>query len=121
LVAIAVHQTKDITCRCHPQTWRDEMTLDDMVLSFDPFQGDETDSAPLSDKMVVCRGDYTCHWCGGTIAKGERVRTLRERNSEEQTIETFRFCSLCCTAMTVDDGGDALESRAVHLTAQERT
>jgi hypothetical protein len=97
------------------------MTLDDMVLSFDPFQCDETGSAPLSDKLVVCRGDYTCHWCGGPIIKGERVRTLRERNNEERTIETFRFCALCCTAMTLDDGGTALDNRVIRLTlAKER-
>jgi hypothetical protein len=94
-----------------------QRSFDEMVLSFDPFQGDETDSAIISDKMVVCRNDYTCHWCDGPIVKGDRVRTLRERNNEEKTIETFRFCSLCCTAMTIDDGGDALESRSVRITA----
>jgi hypothetical protein len=93
------------------------LNFDAAVLSFDPFQGDGTDSTPLSDKMVVCRGDYTCHWCGGPISKGDRVRTLRERNNEEQTIETFRFCGPCCTAMTLSDDGTELEKRAISLTA----
>jgi DNA-directed RNA polymerase subunit N (RpoN/RPB10) len=89
-------------------------TLDEAaVLSYEPFYGDETDATPLKDKMVTARKSAECHTCGETIQPGWRIRSLTERNNEEKTLVTFRFCFECCKAMAIsaEDGEDAIEAR----------
>lgn len=72
------------------------------ALAYDPFYGDETDIAELSDKIVTAAKDHPhCQICHGQIAKGERHRAKVERNDEEHKIMTFRFCGECCAAMAV--------------------
>jgi len=70
------------------------------ALLFRPFAGDETDTTVLTDKIVVAAKDHQhCQICNGTIVKGERHRSMVERNNEDKKIMTFRFCGLCCKAM----------------------
>lgn len=83
------------------------------ALDYYPFDGDETDVKLFSDKFVVGRKEYECHWCNECIAKGERHRALTELNREDRQIETFRFCPACSEAMAFswEDGGDAIDAR----------
>lgn len=87
------------------------MADDRLVLSYDPWGGDDTDTQVLSDKMVVVRKDHQCAICFGPIAKGERVRSMTELNREDSVVATFRFCTLCCEAMAADDDGNSIYDR----------
>ena len=69
-----------------------------------------TDVAGLSDKFVNGQKEYACQHCYGPIAKGERHRAKTERNNEDKTIETFRFCRLCCAAMATYEACKCVES-----------
>ncbi|HQT89106.1 MAG TPA: hypothetical protein PK677_11215 [Acidiphilium sp.] len=85
------------------------------ALRFLPFDGDETDVSPLSDKIVKAAKEHPrCQICHGVILKGERHRAKTERNNEEKTVMTFRFCNKCCRAMAHPDcfyAGRLIESR----------
>lgn len=86
---------------------------DEDILSYDPFLGDETDATPLKDALVFARKEHECHTCGETIQPKERIRSRTERNNEDKTLETFRFCWLCCVAMATsdEDNEEAIEAR----------
>lgn len=72
-------------------------TDDEIVLSWDPFAGDETGYRQLRNRMVVTRKPCECHWCGLPIRVGSRVRSLTEAFDGE--IQTTRFCPDCCAAV----------------------
>lgn len=69
------------------------------ALDFRPFDGDETDTTLLSDKIVTGRKAYVCQTCDGPIQPGERQRAMVETNNEDKQIMTFRWCRICCRAM----------------------
>ena len=83
------------------------------VLAFDPFDGDfsEPGDSVLRNKMVTARKEGPCSHCGCQIAKGERVRNMSAKFGD---LMSYRWCSLCCTAMAKcqsqednDDGEDS--------------
>lgn len=78
------------------------------ALDHDPFSGDETAATPLADKIVVFRKTKPrgCQSCKRDIVKGAIGRSLTERNDEEHTIETHRWCSACTAAMALPNGLD---------------
>lgn len=91
-------------------------TADWKILSYNPFQGDETDIRLLSDRMVVTRRAHKCNICWEDFPAGSRARARREVNREEHKTMTFYFCPLCCEAMAKamsddDDAGRAIEER----------
>ncbi|MCU2431965.1 hypothetical protein [Enterobacter kobei] len=69
------------------------------ALEFDLFQGDfgSPDDCELTNKIVISRGDYTCHICAGPIVKGEEHRSARYKFDGE--IMGYRCCNTCCIAM----------------------
>jgi hypothetical protein len=71
--------------------------IDAMILSFNPWCGDESDVTTLSDRMVVTRVSSTCAICFGKILPADRVRTKVEKMDGK--VKTFRFCVECCAAM----------------------
>ena len=74
------------------------------ALGYEPFEGDETDVTPLADKIVTAAKDHPrCQICEAPILKGERHRARTERNNEDKTIMTFRFCWKCTRAMAHPD------------------
>ncbi len=74
------------------------------ALLFYPFHGDETDVRPFSDKLVRAATMHPrCHICENNIQAGEVHRALTERNNENKTVVTFRFCSKCIRAMAHPD------------------
>lgn len=85
------------------------------ILNFRPFQGDETDTTELRDRMVMVRYSHRCQICWGRIEGGDYVRALTERNNETKQVMTFYFCELCCTAMAKSwspkDAGRTIEHR----------
>ncbi len=76
------------------------------ALSSYPFEGDETDTLSLSDKIVVGRKPYDCQVCLGPVLAGERHRALTEINREDRKVMTFRFCGKCTRAQAMTDAGD---------------
>jgi hypothetical protein len=79
------------------------------ALSFNPFQGDETDVTVLSDRIVTgAKAHPRCQICEGEIKYGERHRARTEKNNEGSTppVMTFRFCGACCVAMADPDTYD---------------
>lgn len=88
---------------------------DAAILSYDLFQGDETDVRELSNRMVVTQKPHSCCVCWGDISIGSRVRALVEANNETKKVMTFYSCPLCCEAMamaiTAEDNGKAIEAR----------
>lgn len=77
------------------------------ALRFYPFEGDETDTRLLSDKIVTARRMHPrCQICEGEIGAGERHRAMTEINRENGQIMTFRFCNRCCRAMAHPDTFD---------------
>lgn len=87
--------------------------IEDLCLSSNPFDGDDTDVTLLADKFVNVRKRHTCIICQGRIKIGERVRSRTERNNEEQKVMTFYFCPICCRAdaKAEDDDCDAISAR----------
>lgn len=75
-----------------------------LALSHNPFDGDETDVSNLGNKFVIGRKAHECFQCTEVIEPGERHRAMTERNHEERTIKTFRFCSACCETFATYEG-----------------
>ncbi len=84
---------------------------DEDVLAYNPFDGDDSDTRLLADKVTKARKPGPCHACGETIGAGERMR--RRVEAFEGEIGTFRWCSACCDAMARSwhDDGRAIERR----------
>lgn len=82
-------------------------------LSYDPFQGDESEVRELSDKFVVTRKDHKCNTCWDQIPSGSRVRAKTEVNYDDRQAQTFYFCVPCCEAMAAswEDEGQAITHR----------
>lgn len=81
------------------------MTDDDLILMFDPFEGDFGDQGDrvLSDKMVTGRKQHICLHCDGPIQPGERHRSRSE--VVDGTMMQHRWCSVCCALMARIVGG----------------
>ena len=76
------------------------------VLSYNPFEGDETRVRLLSDKIVVAAKLHPrCQICEGPILRGERHRCRVEKNEEDGILMSFRFCNSCCVAIDEADEG----------------
>lgn len=89
---------------------QNEDDTDDLVLAFDPFDGDfgsQTDRV-LSDKIVTGRKSHTCSHCDGPIQPGERHRSRSERVDGE--LMSHRWCAACCALMARIVGGRDPES-----------
>lgn len=86
-------------------------TTDELILSFDPFEGDfgEQSDKVLTNKMVVARKEGPCAHCGLQIQKGERVRS--QSSKFDGQLMSHRWCALCCAAMVLyfpdDDDEDS--------------
>jgi len=81
-------------------------------MSTNPFEGDYGDGeVTLRDKICTARKAGPCQLCGGTIQKGERIRTRVE--AYERSLQVFRWCSDCCHAFSIswEDSGAEWESR----------
>lgn len=82
-------------------------------LSFDVFQGDfgHGDERTFENKIVTARKDHDCFHCDTAISKGEKYRKMVEKSGDE--LRTFKWCSLCCVAMILDDknGGYSFDQR----------
>lgn len=71
-----------------------------LVMSIDPFAGDESDARILQDDVVTARKPHECLHCHGPIRRGERVRVQKAVVDGE--IHTARWCAECCGAMALE-------------------
>lgn len=75
------------------------------ALSYDPWAGDrDSDARTMRDKFIVTRKTATCAICFQGIPVGSRVRAQSQISREMGKAMTFRFCALCCEAMSVAEG-----------------
>ena len=76
---------------------------DDLILDFDPFEGDfgTPGDKVFSNRMVIARKPGPCSHCGTEITKGERIR--RQNSKFDGELMTHRWCALCCAAMASYD------------------
>lgn len=91
-----------------------------LCLSYNPFQGDETDVTELSDKFVTTRYSHKCQICFEQIAAKSHVRARREVNNEDKKVMTFYFCEECCGAMARswrDEGRSISERTSIGMRA----
>lgn len=84
---------------------------EDECLRVDPFAGDFGDPGDrvLRNRIVTARKSGPCQDCAQTIVPGERVRSLAAVFDGD--VRSYRWCALCCAAMTADDDGEAMEAR----------
>ena len=84
------------------------------ALDYDWFGGDHGDTwgRELRDDIVTSRGTSRCGCCCRQEQRGERVRVITKTYVDDG-IKTYRFCSLCCAAASIqcEDGGAALSAR----------
>jgi hypothetical protein len=84
-----------------------------MILSFDPFAGDEGTLKKLEDKIVVSRKHNRCSNCFRNGKAGDPERVIKDIFDGE--FQSHRYCALCCCAMLrdvkADDFGDRLYLR----------
>jgi hypothetical protein len=75
------------------------------------FDGDfgEPGDRTFRDQIVIARYRHTCQDCDGCIRPGEEQRTVVMLF--QGRVHTYRFCVLCCKAMTKDDAGEAWSRR----------
>lgn len=87
--------------------------LDKDCLCFDPFEGDFGSPGDhiLKDKMVTSRKGGPCFCCNKDIVPGSRIRTMVAVFDGE--LCSYRWCNLCCHAMTMaeHDDGEEYERR----------
>ena len=79
------------------------------ALKYNPFQGDfgEVNDAGFGDSIVTFRKAGPCHICGFDVRPGMKGRRLTKYWSDDKTVRTYRYCTLCTEAMAaswVDDG-----------------
>lgn len=83
-------------------------------LQYNPFEVDFGKSGEIIEDKIMTKMNikniHNCSMCGNTIKPGERFRATMTRF--EGNVHTYSWCSLCCLAMTRDDGGHMLESRS---------
>ena len=86
-------------------------------LEWFPFADDfgEPGDRVLQDKVATARKAGPCFDCSQPIKPGERTRTLSAKFGGE--LRRYRWCSLCCAAMTADDPTEAMEARIALRTA----
>ena len=74
-----------------------------LCLTYDPWAGDrDVDIVVFSDRFVVTRKPHQCVICWDEITVGQRVRSRREKDNDQQLTKTFYFCAPCCEAMALD-------------------
>ena len=73
----------------------------ELVLAFDPFEGDDVGAdRRLRDKVVVPRRRHTCFNCSTVGEPGVEERVIVDMFEGE--LKEYRFCNKCCRAL-VDD------------------
>ncbi|MBZ9856735.1 hypothetical protein LB566_23365 [Mesorhizobium sp. CA13] len=87
--------------------------FDSLVLNYELFAGDETDTVLLANKMLLTRKPHDCVICAETIPAGTRVRAQSEVNREDNQVGRFYVCVPCCEAIAkrFDDDGHAIDAR----------
>jgi len=71
-----------------------------LLLSLDPFAGDEGSLRTLEDKVVVARKSNTCSNCYAVGKAGDEERVIKDVFDGD--FQTHRYCAACCMALLRD-------------------
>ena len=77
-----------------------EQATDDLILSFDPFEGDfgTPGDKVFTNRMVIARKPGPCSHCDMEIAKGERVRRQTSKfDGDLAGLSELVDCTAPCT------------------------
>lgn len=75
----------------------------DILVTLDPFHGDETDYICFSRKLVTTRKEHECMICGSIIKSKSLAMVESGKNNELNIVSSSYFCNKCCKALLKDN------------------
>lgn len=75
--------------------------IDRLVLSIDPWPGEEGSIVVTRDEFVTTRKPHVCVVCSSVVPVKSRVRCRAEIDRESRMAKNFYFCTVCCDAMKI--------------------